>query len=334
MLSEKIKQYLAPLFLIIIICGCGKKSSLIFNQSIVTPVPTVPQTTKHELNVSLNNQIMQFASGSAIKQKLLDLFGPDAISIIDENILSSNFFESKCQIYNTPELKTNTDIKNCLAQITSIKTLPESTIFYQIGLIKTCHQLIEKNSSTLNYFLKQVNLQYSASQPNSLPPISSKDIQTIFQLFIPYETLEKDQFKNILEFLQDNPENNLEQYQTVIQAFCQMPNWNTIKRLYTDDAKDSNGGVTPPQIDDPFFAASSILQQKCINCHSGFHQRWQNFRSSKDWVKNNLVIPGKPNSSLLFKKLKFNGGNMPLGNSAEISNDENEKIKIWIESLK
>lgn len=78
--------------------------------------------------------------------------------------------------------------------------------------------------------------------------------------------------------------------------------------------------------------AFSVINQKCLNCHTGYHNAWKGFNTDELWIASGVVTPQSASSSALMLKLKNDGGNMPLG-GANLTSDEYDALKNWIEAL-
>jgi len=89
---------------------------------------------------------------------------------------------------------------------------------------------------------------------------------------------------------------------------------------------------------DNFSAAFTVIETKCINCHSGYHDDWISKIEENDWFSQvdgqALVSSGSTANSLLVQRLDVWGtpGGMPLGD-APLSETEYNAIKTWIEAL-
>ncbi len=107
-------------------------------------------------------------------------------------------------------------------------------------------------------------------------------------------------------------------------ASCQTYNSNT-----DDEAKygptDLVGGAE-------FVVAFPIIQSRCINCHTGYHNAWSNYKDSRDWVTNNLIVGGDPDNSDFIVRI-FNHGsatsNMPMGGSPLPASEYNALVD-WV----
>lgn len=75
-------------------------------------------------------------------------------------------------------------------------------------------------------------------------------------------------------------------------------------------------------------AAYKVAQAKCFQCH-----QWSTYKTSSAWVSAGLVVAGNSGGSDLFTILKNNGGSMPPDPIAQLTTEELESIKTWIDNL-
>ncbi|MBT3585742.1 MAG: hypothetical protein HN509_12630 [Halobacteriovoraceae bacterium] len=81
------------------------------------------------------------------------------------------------------------------------------------------------------------------------------------------------------------------------------------------------------------FNATLVLADRCINCHTGYHDKWANYCTNNDWVNAGEVLPGNSAGSLLIKILKQNaGGTMPK-NQPKIPDTEYQTLIQWIDGI-
>lgn len=78
--------------------------------------------------------------------------------------------------------------------------------------------------------------------------------------------------------------------------------------------------------------AFNVVNSKCLNCHTGYHNRWKSFNTDAKWIESGVISAGNANASILMNKLKNDGGNMPIG-GANLTEDEYEILKDWINNL-
>lgn len=84
-----------------------------------------------------------------------------------------------------------------------------------------------------------------------------------------------------------------------------------------------------------FKASYAVIQNRCVNCHSGYHNNWANFTAEQDLVNDNKVVPANPAGSLLIQRIVNTGGsaaNMPPGGSP-LPDAEYEALKTWITAI-
>ena len=104
---------------------------------------------------------------------------------------------------------------------------------------------------------------------------------------------------------------------------CQDTNSNSFDKEKFDDQGASGD----------FAQSYSVLKTRCISCH--YHSGWSEYKTSEDWVKQNLVTPQDVDNSTLIKRIVHFGGassNMPVG-EAGIPNSEYQVLVDWVEGL-
>jgi uncharacterized membrane protein len=77
------------------------------------------------------------------------------------------------------------------------------------------------------------------------------------------------------------------------------------------------------------LAAYKIFQAKCFQCHSA----WSVYKSSVQWTSSGLVTQGNTSGSLVWTRLKNNGGDMPQDPIAELTTDELAIVETWINGI-
>ena len=115
-----------------------------------------------------------------------------------------------------------------------------------------------------------------------------------------------------------------------IFAACDDQNSNSSDRI-----NYSRTGQQQETADTEFAAAFSIIQSRCINCHSGRHNAWAGFINDERWINSGLVHRGDPDNSSLITRIINSGhpvANMPEGTGA-IPNAEFQTLRSWIAGM-
>ncbi len=92
------------------------------------------------------------------------------------------------------------------------------------------------------------------------------------------------------------------------------------------------GPVELTETDPNFRKAYFIIQDRCVSCHDHKHDRWADFKTNDDWVKDGLVEAGAPTTSELIIRIVNSGqvsSNMPPGGSAMPDAEYNHLVK-WV----
>lgn len=80
------------------------------------------------------------------------------------------------------------------------------------------------------------------------------------------------------------------------------------------------------------FKAYQVIQNRCISCHTGYHNSWKQYNTDNLWIQNSLVIKGDFRGSLLISRLQNEGSDMPLL-AAQIPEVDYQILKDWIENI-
>lgn len=83
---------------------------------------------------------------------------------------------------------------------------------------------------------------------------------------------------------------------------------------------------------DRFCAAKLIIQDKCVNCHSGYHDQWAAFTNDAKWKASGRVVAGSTAASSLITRLKNQGGNMPADNP-QIPDTNYQTLIEWVQLM-
>lgn len=85
-----------------------------------------------------------------------------------------------------------------------------------------------------------------------------------------------------------------------------------------------------------FCNAFKIINNKCISCHTGFHNTYATFDSSEKWINAGLILQNNAAQSTLMIRLKGYGvtslANMPQG-ASQLTQDEIDTLENWITGL-
>jgi uncharacterized membrane protein len=116
----------------------------------------------------------------------------------------------------------------------------------------------------------------------------------------------------------------------------------TLLFLFSCQDNNSNSGdrgkYGPVEFDeaDPNFSkAYYIVQDRCVNCHSGYHNSWAEYKSNAAWISSGLIIQNdSQNSSFLNRIINSAqvGANMPLNGTA-LPDAEYDHLVQWIEGM-
>lgn len=76
----------------------------------------------------------------------------------------------------------------------------------------------------------------------------------------------------------------------------------------------------------------AVLNDRCISCHTGYHNNWASFTTNEKWQQSGLITIGNPNSSTLYQRIRNVGGDMPPTGTG-ISETELTTLRTWIETF-
>lgn len=116
----------------------------------------------------------------------------------------------------------------------------------------------------------------------------------------------------------------------LLLSSCEDYNSNSADKIkYSNEPQSEEAG------DPNFGPAIAIIQNRCISCHSGFHNNWAAFTSDDMWINSGLVHRGDPDNSTLIKRIINSGqagANMPQGAGA-IPDAEFQTLRKWIAEM-
>mgnify|MGYP001947001619 FL=1 len=98
----------------------------------------------------------------------------------------------------------------------------------------------------------------------------------------------------------------------------------------TSDFLLSGNGIDPSNT--KLLNAYEVINDKCISCHTGYHNSWSSLNTDQLWIDSGSVVAGTSLSSSLVIRLKNRGGDMPLL-SPMLTEEEYQYIIEWIDSL-
>ena len=85
-----------------------------------------------------------------------------------------------------------------------------------------------------------------------------------------------------------------------------------------------------------FCEAFTIIKDKCVSCHSGWHDSYATFDTSQKWIDAGLIVSNDATNSQLMTRIKGYGtgasATMPL-NSSELTQSEKDTLEAWIDGL-
>ena len=112
-------------------------------------------------------------------------------------------------------------------------------------------------------------------------------------------------------------------YSTILLS-CQTDNSNSFDDILGQSTIDPNNTN--------LVNAYSVLEESCINCHSGYHNDWASYDTDQKWIDAGLVTAGIIGDSTVITRLKNRGSDMPK-NQAALSEDDYNTLVTWIEAL-
>lgn len=98
----------------------------------------------------------------------------------------------------------------------------------------------------------------------------------------------------------------------------------------TSDFLLSGNGIDPSNT--KLLNAYEVINDKCISCHTGYHDSWSALNTDQLWIEDGSIAAGAALSSSLVIRLKNRGGDMPLL-SPMLTEDEYQNVIEWIDSL-
>ena len=117
----------------------------------------------------------------------------------------------------------------------------------------------------------------------------------------------------------------------ILLSSCEDINSNSADKL-----KYSKQGPQPEEAQDPNFApAFKVIQNNCISCHTGFHNRWASYTTNDKWIASGRINRGDPDNSRIIERTINSGqtgANMPIG-GGPLSDADYQLLRTWITNI-
>ena len=81
-----------------------------------------------------------------------------------------------------------------------------------------------------------------------------------------------------------------------------------------------------------FINAYTLLNDKCMSCHTGYHNLYSTYTNQQNWIDAGLVIAGNFGGSKIIDELQNYNGSMPK-ERARLTDDELQTLRDWIENI-
>lgn len=76
-------------------------------------------------------------------------------------------------------------------------------------------------------------------------------------------------------------------------------------------------------------SAYNVIKNNCLGCHSSM-----NMTTDSQWIQSGYISSGQPTSSILYCRIQGSTcGAQDMPKDGTISNDDLNKIKVWIENI-
>ncbi len=98
---------------------------------------------------------------------------------------------------------------------------------------------------------------------------------------------------------------------------------------YNSNSNDNAGVMNIDCAIKPELCAAYVAMFKnhCFECHA-----WSEYYTDDDWINAGLVIRGSPDTSILVRRLKNAGSDMPR-NYNPLTASEYNAVRTWIQNL-
>jgi uncharacterized membrane protein len=114
----------------------------------------------------------------------------------------------------------------------------------------------------------------------------------------------------------------------ILLSSCQDFNSNSFDESLVDTVNIDTSTPGGKRLKDSY----DILNDKCMNCHTGYHNSWLKYDTDNLWETNQVVIKGDAEASELIIRMKNRGGDMPLG-GVQLTVDEFQVVSEWINNI-
>lgn len=89
------------------------------------------------------------------------------------------------------------------------------------------------------------------------------------------------------------------------------------------------------EVEASLLPAYTVLQNRCVNCHTGRHNSWASYITNEQWIASGLIVPGDAQASTLIRRIINSnniGSNMPP-TGGPLPNDEYQVLVDWVNGL-
>lgn len=82
-----------------------------------------------------------------------------------------------------------------------------------------------------------------------------------------------------------------------------------------------------------FCDALTVIQERCVSCHSGVHMGWGAFTTEAQWTSSGRVVAGAPSSSTLIVRLRNHSTSGDMPPAGAIPDDEYRTLIDWVSGI-
>ncbi len=183
-------------------------------------------TTNHpptQKNVEENFSFqLQLADKNYIKAIILEIFGPDSNSKVNEIVTNNpNYFGGPCSEYESYKGSG----KTCSETQTKIDLVAPPQSARQGYMIQLCTDLIDKNNKTLLYIMNKIK---SGSTTTTPPEININNLIILHKMFYRNKPLPNNDFFNNIILEMNQSTSNLIGWKLSIYSYCISSQWQVI----------------------------------------------------------------------------------------------------------